>query len=151
MQGDNVKTKINHFLFVLMLGVMPVQAQNSVVVVPLAGDDAAPGLAGFSSSVNAVTVGISQIKAVSSVTMTLPSSGTAIVNASGNVGAESICAIVLNRAFFNFAVDPSIFLRQPSPFAITRGFDVSPGENTFNLLCGDNIDVNLTVMFFPDS
>lgn len=161
-RGDKLKSKIVPFLFVLLFGTMPVHAQNSVVVVPLAGDDAAPGLAGFSSSTTPVESEAGEIAVIRSVTMTLPNQGTAIVNISGNgISSDTSdfgCFISLNTDVFDIGSDP--LLREPSgaSFASTRGFNVDSGENTFNLACasfGFNEavqvdDGSLTVMYFPD-
>ena len=166
-RGDKLKSKIVPFLFVLLFGTMPVHAQNSVVVVPLAGDDAAPGLAGFSSSTTPVESLAGDTAVIRSVTMTLPNQGTAIVNVSGNgrspgalASEEFGCFISLNTDDFDFGSD--LLIQEPSDaagtsFSGTRGFNVDSGENTFNLVCailvGEGVQVtngSLTVMYFPD-
>ena len=144
-------------------------AQNKVVVVPLAGDDAAPGLAGFAGGNQATVLGVTTVVG-RSVTMTFPSSGKAIVNASGYTTTTSTtpylvrCSIVKNQttldfnALFNNSVAATNGAEMAASFSAIRGFDVNAEETTFNLVCNRHTggtvflrDSNLTVMFFPDS
>jgi hypothetical protein len=153
------------FVMCSAFGTMSVQAHNSVVVIPLAGDDAAPGLAGFSGGDQSNTLNTTG-DVYRSVTMSFPSSGKAIVNASGmlrsitTVPYQSRCSIVKNSTSLDFSalIDNSVSNTESTvSFAGTRGFNVDPEETTFNLFCdilsGSDVrirDTNLTVMFFPD-
>ena len=153
-----------------------VYAQKSVVVVPLLGDDAVPGIGAFANQANAELM-IGNNTVVVSMEMTFPSNGKVIVNASGYVAAftqEFIavpCSINKNRSTVDFDTRNTIQTRLQffgerdfstqggfsSPFSGTRGFEVNTGTDSFMLVCtlleGENVRIDgshITAMFFPD-
>jgi hypothetical protein len=103
-----------------------------------------PGVA-FSSGDQEVEFELDTDTLVRQVTITAPKSGRVIVNASGtfefsNAGVdlarcEISTAMVLGVTHVIEAGDTAANSIKFLPFAGTRGFDVAPGPNTFNLVC----------------
>jgi len=145
-----------------MLSFSNASAQNKVVVIPLAGNDAAPGIAEFVGGNQVVT--LDSIDAIiRSVTINAPTDGVVIVNASGYFQAASEkpscrCSITIGTTIDtdSLTVSGDISDTQRGPFAGTRGFNVSAGSHTYNLVCdlfsgSANIrNTHLTAMYFPD-
>jgi hypothetical protein len=103
---------------------------------------------------------------VRSVTITAPTAGQVIVNASGvfdfddNAAVESMTCSITTDAFVDFSHEIAGTEGAPNsgermPFAGTRGFLVAAGSTTFNLVCTtgsgtmDVIDTSLTAIFVP--
>ena len=150
-----------------------IYAQKSVVVIPLAGDNAVPGSAAFASQGNSALV-LSGNTVIVSVPMTFPSSGTVVINANGFMAVFSEefvsvrCSINKNNSRVDFTNELSMTLKFGErdfstqggftlPFSGTRGFNVNIGTDTFMLVCsllgGENVKIrrsNITAMFFPD-
>ncbi len=138
-------------------------ADNKVVVIPLAADAAAPGIAEFSGGDQNIAL-TAPPQVIRSVTIIAPANGTVIVNASGYMGnitaaTELRCTITtgtgVNYDYLIYAggtSEASTFL----PFGATRGFSVTQGEHTYNLVCEVGFgaarikDSNLTAMYFPN-
>ena len=145
-----------------MLSFSNASAQNKVVVIPLAGNDAAPGIAEFAGGNQSITLNL--IDAIMrSVTINAPTDGVVIVNASGYFNASSEkpacrCSITTGSLIDtnNLLVSDDISNSQRGPFAGTRGFNVTAGSHTYNLVCdlfsGSAVirDTQLTAMYFPD-
>ena len=155
-------------------------AQNNVVVVPLLGDDAAPGIAGYVSQAGQVHI-TSTDQVIISLGMMLPSAGKVITNVSGSTIVDTKneayalrCSVNKNTQSVDFSdgADFQTRMQHPTPnaptfgpgfnysipFASTRGFEVNKGGVTFYLVCdldpGQNVQVRnaqLTAMFFPNS
>jgi hypothetical protein len=99
---------------------------------------------------------------VQSVTISAPTAGHVVVTASGNFDLnlngldDARCSITTGTA----VEFPTVVVRESSnldfvPFSATRGFDVSAGGNTFNLVCVENAGIvnvgntSLTAIFVP--
>lgn len=151
-------------------------AQKSVVVVPLPSEDAVPGVAAFANQANSELL-TGENSVIVSLSMTFPSKGKVIINASGHTAVftqEFIavpCSINKNRSTVDFSSNnvwqtrlqffgERDFSTQGGfalPFSGTRGFNVNTGTDTFMLVCslldGENVQIrgsHLTAMFFPD-
>ncbi len=118
--------------------------------------------AGFSSGDQAVTLtGTAAI--VRSVTITAPAAGRVIVNASGYVWASAAAAFIarcsittgaaLESSHFIYMNNTSAVVAASDAFGATRGFNVSAGSFTANLVCdvfsGSAIvsDTSVTALF----
>jgi hypothetical protein len=123
------------------------------------GDEAG---ADFASGDQNVTLGATAI--VRSVSITAPSAGVVIVNASGvaniipsgGISLASTCSITTGSALDSaHIISWTQAGSQPykTPLAATRGFSVAPGTTDFNLVCrgaGDKLeDTSLTALFVP--
>lgn len=163
-------------LILSILGILftnEVYAGKPVVVIPMAGEDAAPGIAGFASQ-GASDPFLGRNRVIVSLPMTFPSSGTVVINANGFMAVFSEefvsvrCSINKNGTSVDFSNELSMALtfgqRDFSsqggfslPFSGTRGFKVNSGTDTFKLVCsllgGEKVKIrksNITGMFFPD-
>jgi hypothetical protein len=109
-------------------------------------DLAAPSTAGFVGSTGAaVTLGANTL--VRSITITAPAAGTVIVSAQGlfdNTAAtldEAACSLTtgttIDTIHATFEAEQTVDAMEYVPFALTRGFTVAAGANTFNVVCNE--------------
>lgn len=102
---------------------------------------------------------------IRSVTITAPTAGRVIVNASGSIGLDSSttfesvnCSIttgIVVDSTHTATVDENVVnAMHLTPFGLTRGFVVAAGSATFNLVCNGPAtthvnDSSLTAIFVP--
>jgi len=110
----------------------------------------------------------STAQTVRSVTVTAPADGLVVVNASGYVAASTTAVATIVRCSlttgtgldFNnlifIKIDASV-LEESDAFAATRGFPVSAGATTFNLVCDEFAgnaglyDSQMTAIYVPQT